>query len=118
MNQTHHVIDYIELKVTDMQAAKAFYREAFNWQFTDYGPDYAGIQKPGGAGEVGGLAVVDKAERGGPLVILYSEDLEATRQSVIEAGGGIVVEPFDFPGGRRFQFTDPSGNELGVWSKR
>ncbi|MEE4193375.1 MAG: VOC family protein [Halieaceae bacterium] len=116
MNQTHHVIDYIEIRITDMQATKAFYGAAFDWQFTDYGPDYAGIQKPGGVGEVGGLAVVDAVAPGGPLVILYSSDLESTRQRVVDAGGRITVEPFAFPGGRRFHFTDPSGNELAVWS--
>lgn len=116
MNQTHHVIDYIELRITDMEAAKAFYGKAFDWQFTDYGPDYAGIQKPGGVGEVGGFAVVDAVAPGGPLVILYSSDLESTLQRVVDAGGRITVEPFAFPGGRRFHFTDPSGNELAVWT--
>ncbi len=116
MDQTHHVIDYIEFKVTDMQAAKGFYSQAFDWRFTDYGPDYAGIQKPGGKGEVGGLLLADSVDGGGPLVILYSKDLEATLQRVVDAGGKIVVEPFEFPGGRRFQFSDPSGNELAVWT--
>lgn len=118
MNQTHHAIDYIEINVIDMTAAKAFYHQAFGWEFTDYGPDYAGIRKPDGEGEVGGLSKVDKVAPGGPLVILYSENLEASLQSVVNAGGNIVVEPFDFPGGRRFHFSDPSGNVLGVWTDR
>ena len=72
--------------------------------------------KPGGKGEVGGFTVVESVTTGGPLVILYSDDLEATLQRVRDAGGRIVEEPFEFPGGRRFHFLDPSGNELAVWA--
>jgi predicted enzyme related to lactoylglutathione lyase len=111
----HHTINYIEFSVTDMAEAKRFYTDAFGWSFNDYGPDYAGIRE--GDGEAGGLRPMDEVTRGGPLVILYSNDLEATLQSVRDAGGEIVVEPFEFPGGRRFHFTDPSGNELAVWSQ-
>lgn len=71
---THHAIDYIEISVTDMARAQAFYRDAFDWAFTDYAPEYAGIQRPGG-GEAGGLALEQTVRTGGPLVILYSEDL-------------------------------------------
>jgi predicted enzyme related to lactoylglutathione lyase len=112
---THHAIDYIELSVTDLDAARRFYGAAFGWQFNDYGPGYAGIQ--GADGEVGGLALAPKVTAGGPLVILYSDDLEATVGAVREAGGSIVKEPFAFPGGRRFHFADPAGNELAVWTK-
>ncbi len=112
----HHAIDYIEFTVLDMVRAQEFYRRAFDWQFTDYGPDYAGIQRPGG--EAGGFRVDATVARGGPLVILYSEDLDGTLRRVREAGGVITTEPFEFPGGRRFHFTDPSGNELAVWSAR
>jgi len=112
----HHGIDYIEIHVTDLSGAKAFYAAAFGWEFNDYGPDYAGIRRPGGEGEMGGLAPVDAVRAGGPLVILYSLDLEASAMAVLEAGGAVTVDIFEFPGGRRFQFTDPSGNELAVWS--
>ncbi|ETA07034.1 MULTISPECIES: VOC family protein [Gordonia] len=115
----HHAIDYVELTVTDMAAARTFYSGAFGWEFNDYGPGYSGIVGPGGAGspEAGGLALGDSAPtRGGPLVLLYSDDLDATVEKVRAAGGQIVDGPYDFPGGRRFHFTDPSGNELGVWS--
>ena len=113
---THHTIDYVELTVRDLAAAKRFYTTAFGWQFNDYGPEYAGIK--GAAGEVGGLHQSSEARTGGPLVILYSQDLEQSVAAVRSAGGTIVREPFEFPGGRRFQFTDPSGNELGVWSEK
>jgi uncharacterized protein len=111
----HHAIDYIEFTVPDVDAAKRFYAAAFGWRFNDYGPDYAGIAGPGR--EVGGLCRGDNVTAGGPLVVLYSRNLDDTREAVRNAGGRVVKEPFDFPGGRRFHFTDPAGNELGVWSK-
>lgn len=116
MSHQHHAIDYIEFTVTDIAAAKQFYGEAFGWKFTDYGPDYAGIQKDGG-GEVGGLRQDSSVQTGGPLVVLYSSDLEASLAQVRKAGGTITKPPFEFPGGRRFHFTDPSGNELSAWSE-
>ncbi len=113
--QSQHRIDYIELTVTDMAGAQRFYSEAFGWQFTDYGPGYAGIRN--GDKEAGGLRLDDPVTQGGPLVILYSRDLESSLDSVRQAGGTIVVEPFEFPGGRRFHFEDPSGNQLAIWSE-
>ncbi len=113
----HHEIDYIEISVTDMAEAKRFYGSAFDWEFNDYGPGYAGIRKKRG-GEAGGLSLESHLSTGGPLVILYSTDLEATLASVRKAGGRITKEPFTFPGGRRFHFMDPSGNELAVWSEK
>ncbi|HUO69119.1 MAG TPA: VOC family protein [Gammaproteobacteria bacterium] len=111
---THHAIDYVEISVRDVSAAKRFYGSAFGWQFNDYGPGYAGIR---GAGrEIGGLAQTDAVVTGGPLVVLYSRDLDATLAAVRSAGGEIVRNPFSFPGGRRFHFRDPSGNELAVWA--
>lgn len=118
MAPTHHAIDYVELPVTDLDETRAFYAAAFGWTFNDYGPSYAGIRSPSGDGEVGGLnAAPGVAARGaGPLVILYSDDLDATVTAVEAAGGRLVNAPAVFPGGRRFTFTDPSGNELGVWA--
>lgn len=115
----HHAIDYIELAVTDLAAAKRFYAAAFGWAFSDYGPDYAGFKdgRPGDA-EAGGLRREPAVTRGGPLVVLYSGDLEATRDAVTGAGGAVTREIFSFPGGRRFHFTDPGGNELAAWSDR
>jgi predicted enzyme related to lactoylglutathione lyase len=115
-SHVHHSIDYTEFAVTDMAESKRFYAAAFDWKFNDYGPGYAGIQKHGG--EAGGLQLEPEVSTGGPLVVLYSNDLERTLTRVREAGGRIVKEPFEFPGGRRFHFEDPSGNELAVWSER
>ncbi len=111
----HHAIDYVEFQVTDLPAAKRFYGAAFGWSFNDYGPGYAGIVGP--EREVGGLAVADEVTTGGPLVVLFSENLEGSVAAVRDAGGTITKEPFSFPGGRRFHFRDPSGNELAVWSE-
>ena len=110
---TNLAIDYIEFTVSDVASAQAFYAAAFGWRFNDYGPDYAGIVGDGGR-EAGGLQRGD-AVPGGPLVILYGDDLDAVEKAVVQAGGTIVDPQFDFPGGRRFHFTDPSGNKLGVW---
>jgi uncharacterized protein len=113
---THHAIDYVEITVTDIDAAKAFYAAAFGWSLVDYGPDYAGIQ--GDGKEMGGLRRDSEVRAGGPLVILYSEDLERSADAV-EAAGGTILEPiYSFPGGRRFHFADPAGNELAVWSEQ
>lgn len=110
----HHTIDYIEFTVRDLARSMAFFSAAFGWEFTQYGPHYAGIQ--GANGEVGGLEQSEQLRHGGPLVVVYSDDLEATLAAVTAAGGTIVRDTFNFPGGRRFHFTDPSGNELAVWS--
>ena len=112
----HHTVDFFEIPVIEMAGAKAFYNAAFGWTFTDYGPDYVAIR--GRDREQGGLRKADAVPKGGPLVVLYSADLEATHAAVKAAGGRIVQEIFSFPGGRRFQFEDPSGNELAVWSDR
>ncbi|MRG59450.1 VOC family protein [Agromyces sp. CFH 90414] len=111
-------IDYIELKVTDLEVAQQFYGSAFGWSFTPYGPEYAGFRTSAEADgeEAGGLALAEQVTRGGPFVLLFSDDLEATVAAVRAAGGEIVDGPYEFPGGRRFHFLDPSGNELGVWA--
>jgi len=113
---THHSINYIEISATDVATSRRFYEEAFAWEFNEYAPTYLGIKKAGG-GEAGGLCAADEVQTGGPLVVLFSKDLEATLASVRKAGGRIVKEPFPFPGGTRFQFLDPAGNELAVWAE-
>jgi hypothetical protein len=105
-------IDYVELPGTEMPAMKGFYGRAFGWSFTDYGPDYAAFQ---GAGVDGGIDT-DASKLKGPLVVLFARDLEGAVGAVEEAGGEITIPIFSFPGGRRFHFRDPAGNELAVWS--
>ena len=110
-------VDYVEFPGGDLACTKAFYGQAFGWTFTDYGPDYAGIQDPRNPGqEFGGLSPHTPATRGeGVLALVRSEDAEETLASVLAAGGRIAVEMHDYPGGRRFTFADPWGNILGVY---
>jgi uncharacterized protein len=106
-------IDYIEFSVKSVPDAKRFYGKAFGWSFEDYGPDYASFSD----GRLsGGFQTAAQAQTGGPLVVIYAADLETMEQGVAQAGGTIVRPIFSFPGGRRFHFTDPSGQELAVWS--
>jgi predicted enzyme related to lactoylglutathione lyase len=106
-------IDYIEFSVTSVAEAKRFYGIAFGWRFEDYGPDYASFAD---GRLTGGFQTTTGVRRGGPLVVIYASDLESIERQVTNAGGIIVRPIFSFPGGRRFHFTDPSGNELAVWS--
>ncbi|MEM7808970.1 MAG: VOC family protein [Planctomycetota bacterium] len=112
-----NTINYLEISVADLAAAKAFYGEVFGWSFTDYGPTYASFTAAQ-AGIDGGLEQVDDLpDRGPVLIVLYASDLDATQRRIESAGGTIVRPTFSFPGGRRFHFADPSGNELAVWSE-
>ena len=116
MDQTHHAIGYVEISVTDMGRARAFYEAAFGWEFNDYGPEYSGIRSPDGEGEVGGLgrgpAVGRRRRRS--CCSTRSTSTPPSRRSRA-AGGTITEEPYEFPGGRRFFFADPDGNVLGVY---
>jgi uncharacterized protein len=107
-------IDYVELPGADLPGIKAFYATAFGWRFVDYGPAYAAVE---GAGLDAGFQGDTDAASAKPLVILYAQDLEAMLGKVQAAGGSIVRPIFAFPGGRRFHFRDPAGNELAVWSE-
>lgn len=109
-------VDYVEFVVRDLAVAQDFYRTVFGWSFTDYGPSYAGFTD--GRREGGFTTDGTRQPSGGPLVIIYCEGLEAALGRVVDAGGVIVRSIFEFPGGRRFQFRDPDGYELGVWSDR
>lgn len=115
----HHQINYIEFATTDIERAKNFYTFVFGWTFIDYGPEYASFTAPS-AGIDGGFykaASVNEPAKTAPLIVLYSADLEATESAIVAAGGAIVVPTFEFPGGRRFHFSDKCGNTLAVWSE-
>ena len=111
-------IDYIELPARDLQLAKAFYGSVFGWQFVDYGPEYCAFNDGRLDGGFYQANLNATTANGSVLVVLYADDLEATLARVREGGGCIVKDIFSFPGGRRFQFADPNGNELAVWSDR
>jgi predicted enzyme related to lactoylglutathione lyase len=117
MGQEEHDrrVDYVEFPATDIEKTKKFYSDVFGWDFTDYGPDYTSFTDGRLAG--GFTRELEVAE-GGALVVLYSTGLSEIRDRVSESGGQIIREIFEFPGGRRFHFTDPSGNQLAVWSDR
>ncbi len=110
-------IDYIEFQAKDLTATRAFFEQLFGWKFTDYGPDYTSFED----GRIaGGFARADRSstiESGGVLVVFYHPRLEEVRQRVIDLGGKITADIFSFPGGRRFHFTEPSGNECAIWSE-
>ena len=108
----HQQVQYIEFLSKDVQRAKEFYSKSFGWKFTDYGPDYTSFE----GSYVDGGFTTGEPINGTVLVILYSNDLVATKQQVIDAGGTIVKDIFEFPGGKRFHFTDPDSYELAVWS--
>lgn len=115
---TDQKVDYIEFPCADFDAVQSFYEQAFAWKFTDYGPEYRAFTD----GKIdGGFRRAEQnssTKNGAALVILYAEDLEATRDRVTASGGAIIRDIYSFPGGRRFHFADPNNNELAVWSDR
>jgi len=113
----HEKINYVEYPSRDLDATKRFFQHAFGWTFEDYGPEYAAFS---GEGLDGGFYKADLAAstiHGSALIVFYSEALEETLNKVVAAGGKIVKPIFPFPGGRRFHFTEPSGNEFAVWAE-
>jgi len=107
-------INYIEFKANDLDKIKQFYSGAFNWSFTDYGPDYIAFSE---SGLDGGFERAEEDVVNGALVVLYHERLQEVKAKIEQMGGRISRDIFEFPGGFRFHFVDPSGNELGVWSE-
>jgi len=116
MTDAHHSINYVELPALDLQAMKYFYGSVFGWTFQDWGEVYVSFHGAGIDGGFDGQSEREPSETG-PFFIIYTEDLEASLAAVKSAGGVITIEPFSFPGGRRFHFRDPSGNGLAVWTK-
>ena len=110
----NHQIDNIEFNVADIARSRKFYGDAFGWTFTDYGPEYCEFTD---GRLTGGFTPGGPVKTGGPLVILYADDLAKAQKRVESAGGKITKPAFEFPGGRRFHFTDLDGYELAVWSE-
>lgn len=108
-------IDYVEFKAADLEKVKSFYNQLFGWKFKDYGPTYTSFSESGIAG---GFEKTDGPIANGALVVLYHEDLDTLKSGIIKHGGEISKDIFSFPGGKRFHFKDPSGNELAVWSDK
>ena len=113
----HERIDYVEFPARNLGATKAFFEAVFGWSFVDYGPEYSSFS---GQGLDGGFYEADLAAstgNGSALIVFYSARLEETQAKVEKAGGRIIRPIFSFPGGRRFHFTEPSGNEFAVWGE-
>jgi len=110
------MINYVEFPANNIPATKAFFEQAFAWTFIDYGPEYTAFSHSGIDGGFFFSQLVSNTVNGACLLVLLSDDLEGSEQRVKKAGGIITQEIFSFPGGRRFHFTEPSGNELAVWS--
>ena len=115
--ENHEKINYVEFPARNLEATKAFFSKSFGWLFQDYGPEYTSFSNAGIAGGFFKAELSAKTDNGSALIVLYSTDLEGTFTKVMDAGGAIVKEIFSFPGGRRFHFTEPSGNEFAVWSE-
>ncbi len=111
-------IDYIEFPARDLEKAKAFYTALFGWKFEDYGPEYCSFDDGRITGGFRRAELAADASAGSVLVVFYTRDLEALESRAVELGATISTETFSFPGGRRFHFKDPNGNELAVWSDK
>ncbi len=108
-------INYVEFKAPNLAKVKSFYQTVFNWEFTDYGPTYVAFSN---SGLEGGFEKTDDEIVNGVLVVLYHSNLKTAKEAVMKAQGKISEDIFSFPGGRRFHFIDPAGNELAVWSDK
>ncbi len=115
MNQ-HSKINYVEFPACDLPATKAFFSHVFGWEFEDFGPDYCAFSNQGIDGGFFKANQHSSSETGAALIVIYSADLEDTLDKVRQSGGIIIKPIFSFPGGHRFHFSEPSGNELAVWS--
>ena len=106
-------VDYVEFGATDIERTRRFYERVFGWRFEDYGPDYTSFQD----GRLSGGFTRDAPVRpANPLVVIYAARLDEVETRIRSEGGQVVRPTYEFPGGRRFHFTDPSGNELAVWT--
>ncbi len=115
MNE-HEKINYVELPAKDIEATKSFFTSVFGWSFTDYGPEYTAFAGQGLDGGFFASDLIASAKTGSALIVFYSNNLKST-QTKIEKNAGLIVKPiYSFPGGRRFHFSDPNGNEFAVWS--
>ena len=114
----HEKINYVEFPAKDMEATKTFFTAVFGWSFVDYGPEYSAFSNQGLNGGFYQSDLSASTDNGSALIVFYSTNLTATQKKVERAGGVIVKPIFDFPGGHRFHFSDPNGNEFAVWSDK
>ena len=115
MNE-HGKINYVEFPARDIGVAKDFFSKVFGWSFVDYGPEYTAFTNEGIDGGFFKSDLSATSDNGGALIVFYSKNLEQTQAKIADAGGSIIKPIFSFPGGRRFHFADPNGNEYAVWT--
>ncbi len=115
MNE-HGKLNYVEFPAKDIGAAKRFFSSVFSWSFVDYGPEYTAFSNAGLDGGFFQSELAVSTESGSALLVFYSNEIEVTLSKIENSGGTIIKPIFDFPGGRRFHFGDPNGNEYAVWS--
>jgi len=115
MNE-HEKINYVEFPAKDIEATKTFFSAVFGWSFADYGPDYIAFSNEGLDGGFYKSDLTVSTKNGSALIVFYSNDLKSTQSKIENAGGSVIAPIFEFPGGHRFHFGDPNGNEYAVWS--
>lgn len=114
----HEKINYVEFPSQDLAKTKEFFTNTFGWAFQDFGPEYAAFSNQGLDGGFYQSELKSTTNSGGALIVFFSNDLEKTLSKITKYGGEIVKPIFSFPGGRRFHFQEPSGNEFAVWSNK
>ena len=114
----HEKINYVEFPSKDLDLTKTFFSQVFDWHFIDYGPDYTAFSNAGIDGGFFKSDLVVSTLVGSALIVFYSHDLAITQAKIEKAGGKMIQAIFSFPGGHRFHFSDPNGNEYAVWSDR
>ena len=114
----HEKINYLEYAAKDIDATKRFFSDVFGWVFTDFGAEYTAFDNQGLEGGFYRADLNSDSNKGAALTVFFSNDLEITQNKITEHGGKIIKPIFEFPGGRRFHFTEPSGNEFAVWSDK
>lgn len=111
-------INYVELPAKDIVKTKSFFTTVFEWRFIDYGPDYTTFSNAGLDGGFYKSDMISTTKNGSALIVFHSDDLQTIEQKIIDNDGKIIKPVFSFPGGRRFHFSDPNGNEYAVWSEQ
>jgi len=114
----HEKINYVEFPTRDLQATKDFFSQTFEWSFQDFGPEYSAFSNQGIDGGFFKSELCSSTNNGAALIVFYSNNIEATQEKIEKANGTIVKPVFSFPGGHRFHFTEPGGNEFAVWSDK
>ena len=112
----HERINYVEFPARDIEATKDFFIAVFGWSFVDYGPEYTAFSNEGLDGGFFKSDLSASTDNGSALIVFYSNELEKTQSKIQRAGGTVIKPIFSFPGGHRFHFCDPNGNEYAVWS--